>query len=1015
LHIDADGRIWVTCGNTLCALGTEALEIVGRAAGLPDSDWRSIQRDAKGNLWVRDSTQLWFRRSGEASFQRWSGEMFPSSIAGLYLDARGELVIPGQGGIRFLSGWPRDQLGVKDGIPGDHVANVLWDREQNIWLGLPNDGLARLRGKGRWVSWTTAEGLSSNAIVAINRDQAGQLWVGTRFGLNLQKPGDTGWVSLTSKDGLPNDEIRSIAADGAGGLWVGSGVGGLARVDAKTRAIRVFGTKDGILNDQIVTIDKDNDDRIWIMTRKGVYRTSARGPWKFEKMEFPFVERRFVIYRVKQFRDGSLWAVGRSGLMQWKGTSWQLYGPEIGIRDRSLVFLTEGADGSPWIGYGGFLGVARVDLSDSHPRLEHFTYPEHLDSNDICFLERDSGGHIWVGCEKGVSVYDGRSWKRYHVEDGLVWDDTTLNAFWADADGTVFIGTNRGLSAFDPPEPFSDQVHPSVVINSFKVGGRETYPLPSAIPWKDRWVEVSLALLSFSNDRDVRFRFRLRGAADDWMESEHGDARFQNLEAGSYTFEATSSLRGAPWNPVLTRHEFRVLPPWWATWWLRLLVALAFVAIVLWAWKLRLRVMMQKHRHLEQVVAERTASVVEANERMRREIEERERAIREKEALEEQLLQSHKMEAVGRLAGGIAHDFNNLLTVINGYGDLALAQVEARGSLHSQITQIRKAGDRAAQLTQQLLAFSRRQVLQPQVVDPNAVIRDTGYMLHRLLGENIEISLKLDPAAGQIKVDPGQLQQVLINLSVNARDAMPDGGRLIIQTANVELDGHFPDIAESVVPGPYVCLAIIDSGTGLDTETRAHLFEPFFTTKEVGKGTGLGLSTVFGIVKQSGGQILVESDVGRGSTFKLFFPRSAEENSAAGTSAVHEVVEGSETILAVEDQAEVRTIVRESLARHGYAVLEAPSGERALGLLQDHPGPIHLLLTDVVMPGMNGQTLANKVEKLRPGTKVLFISGYAGGGIVEEGFSPDSHTSYLQKPFTPSALVAKVREILEKT
>jgi signal transduction histidine kinase len=521
---------------------------------------------------------------------------------------------------------------------------------------------------------------------------------------------------------------------------------------------------------------------------------------------------------------------------------------------------------------------------------------------------------------------------------------------------------------------------------------------------------MRLALLSFSNDRDVRFRYRLLGAGDDWVESRHGDVLFQNLEAGSYTFEVTSSLRYAPWNPVLTRYVFRVLPPWWRTWWFRSLLALAFAAIVWGIWRWRLRVVMRKHRHLEQVVAERTASVVEANEGMRREIEERERAIREKEALEEQLLQSRKMEAVGRLAGGVAHDFNNLLTVINGYADLALAGVDAGSPFHSQVTQIRQAGDRAAQLTQQLLAFSRRQVLQPQVVDPNAVIRDTGNMLHRLLGENIEVVLDLDPAAGRIKVDPGPLQQVLINLSVNARDAMPDGGRLTIKTTNVELDHQIRVMEEDAAPGPYVCVAVADSGGGVDPETRSHLFEPFFTTKEVGRGTGLGLSMVFGIVKQSGGHILVDSEVGKGSTFKLLFPRSAEEKLPAATTPIRNVVEGSETILAVEDQAEVRRIVGESLARSGYSVLEASSGEQALALMKDHPGPIQLLLTDVVMPGMNGKALANRVEKLRPGTKVLFMSGYPND---EQAFLPDCNLSYLQKPFTPGDLVAKVREILD--
>jgi PAS domain S-box-containing protein len=386
--------------------------------------------------------------------------------------------------------------------------------------------------------------------------------------------------------------------------------------------------------------------------------------------------------------------------------------------------------------------------------------------------------------------------------------------------------------------------------------------------------------------------------------------------------------------------------------------------------------------------------------------------ISERRALELQFRQAQKMEAVGRLAGGIAHDFNNLLMVISGYSQLLLDEVRPESPQRNAVEEIQKAADRAASLTRQLLAFSRKQLLSPRVIDVNALVLDNLKMLPRLIGEHIEVVNIPGRELGHIKADPGQLEQVLLNLVVNARDAMPQGGKLTIETANVTLDESYTRSHPSMQPGEYVMLAISDTGLGMDADTQSHIFEPFFTTKGP-KGSGLGLSTVYGIVKQSGGYIWVYSEVSRGSTFKIYLPRVTRAELPEAERRVTKTSPGRETILLVEDEANLRRLVRGFLQRQGYTVIEAEDGRTALEAAAHHVGPIHLLLTDVVMPDMNGRELAHKLSILHPRTRVVYMSGYTENAIHHNG-ALETGVVFLQKPFTEEALAEKVREVLER-
>jgi two-component system cell cycle sensor histidine kinase/response regulator CckA len=400
---------------------------------------------------------------------------------------------------------------------------------------------------------------------------------------------------------------------------------------------------------------------------------------------------------------------------------------------------------------------------------------------------------------------------------------------------------------------------------------------------------------------------------------------------------------------------------------------------------------------------------------MASDLRERKRAEEMVSRLREQLQQAQRVEAIGRLAGGVAHDFNNALSVVLTYSELVLQDLREGDPVRGDIVEIQRAGQRAARLTQQLLAFSRQQVLQPRVLDLNETLSGMRDMLQRLLGEDVELSLLTSNAIGRVNVDPGQVEQIIMNLAVNARDAMPDGGKLTIETSNFELDAEYAAAHLGATPGRYVLLAVCDTGTGMDADTQARIFDPFFTTKEQGKGTGLGLSTVLGIVQQSGGSISVYSEVGVGTTFKVYLPRTDRAVEQPPSQFPPRAdLGGSETILLVEDEERVREVAGAVLRRRGYEVLPAEDGEQALAVAEQHAEAIDLLITDVVMPRMSGRQLVERLAERRPGLRVLFMSGYTDDAIVHHGVL-EQGVEFLQKPLTPNALLKRVREVLDRT
>jgi signal transduction histidine kinase/ActR/RegA family two-component response regulator len=687
-------------------------------------------------------------------------------------------------------------------------------------------------------------------------------------------------------------------------------------------------------------------------------------------------------------RDGSVWmgGAGSDGLGVFRNGIYHTLTAQDGYTAGGSYAMLENPDGSLWLGDRD--GIQQYDGN------QWKTISQGLET--VRWMQRARDGSVWVASGAGLHRWFLGSWVSLGVPEGL--PDGGFFYVYEDSQGRIWACGTRGISVYhpdadrDPPRTFVPEEK-----NLRQVSSQGEVRV--VFSGTDRW--------HFSDSSRLLYSHRLDQGSWSPFHSETV-AVFKKVRSGNHSFEVRAMDRNWNIDPDPAVFQFKVLLPWYREpGFVALLASVIVLAVLL------LALHLQRHVRLGQLVAIRTAELTTANEQLKKEIEERERTAKEKESLEEQYRQSQKMEAIGRLSGGVAHDFNNLLTVINGYSDLALETVQAESPTSLYIREIRKAGRRGAALTQQLLAFSRKQLLQPVILDLHAAIRDAEHMLQRVIGENIQLSTHLETSPGAVRADPSQIHQVLLNLVINAKDAMPGGGTLTIQTRNVDIDEDFTRLHRGSAAGPYVLFCVSDTGVGMDEETQAHIFEPFFTTKARGKGTGLGLSMVFGIVKQSGGYIWVESRPGKGSAFHILLPR-LDDVVLSSTGIVSGVADGNgkETILVVEDEEEVRKIACTVLRKSGYDVLEAEEGSKAISLARNHVGLIHALITDVVMPGITGREVAEQLAADRPDIRILFTSGYADDPVIHQAVTK-MNAHFLQKPFSPSALVAKVREILD--
>jgi PAS domain S-box-containing protein len=919
---------------------------------------------------------------------------------------------------------------------GSAVLSLHEDRRGRIWVGSYRGGLARFDpDAGRFQVFLhdakNRKSIGDDEIWTIAEDEQGALWLGTNAGLDRFDP-ETGEATAhfqsPSAGGSSYTGVRALLFDRDGNLWVGA-LGGLSLRRKGESAFIYYQHDDhdpaSLSEDGVVSLRQDTQGRIWIGTLGGgLNRVEAAGKFTAYK-NFPSNS----IYGIEEAADGGLWLSTNQGLARFDPGSARVDRFDLTNGLQSLQFhlgaSLKARDGKLF--FGSIDGFYAFDPAAIKP--DSFAPPVVLTSlrvfNDPAKRTAGAGGEIVLSHDDKIfSVEFAALDYTFPRRNRYAYIMEGFSPRW------VEMGTKRDITftSLDPGE-YTFRVKAS---NSDGVWNKEstaalkvTVRPPIWGTWWFRGLSVgSVGLLVLTAHRlrvrrltaDIAERKRaeqaLRQAEEKYRElvEDIDDIIFAADETGRITYisPVVESVFGyAP--SEIVGHSFTKL------------VAPEDLAALLESLR---KPGSSRPTPLEHRIVTKSGEIrwMRSSSRpilngdricgLRGVLTE----ISERKKLEEQLRQSQKMDAVGQLAGGVAHDFNNLLTGIISYSDLLLEDPDLNLSadVHSSLSEIRSAGQRAAALTRQLLAFSRRQMLQPQVLNLNTLVVDMEKMLQRLIGEDVQLAISLEPSLGRIKADPSQIEQIILNLAINARDAMPRGGKLTIETRTVTLDETYTREHVDVLAGNYVRLAVSDNGCGMLPDVQAHIFEPFFTTKGVGKGTGLGLSTIYGIVKQSAGHITVYSEVDVGTTFKIYLPCVDENHPPTASRAPFMTLpQGAGTVLLVEDNDVVRKIARQILQQYGYTVLEASHGDDALGICERHSGPIHLLLTDVIMPGINGRELAEQLRTRFPDIKVIFMSGYTDDAILRHG-GLGANTILLEKPFTPEALMRKVHDLLSQ-
>ena len=893
------------------------------------------------------------------------------------------------------------------------------DSEGTVWLATDR-GLSKLV-PGPFSTFSTSEGLPHSVARALAEDAAGRLWVGTRQGIARQV--DDRFEAIDGLD-FADSRVYALAPTANGGLWVG-GRGGLAWlppsvVDGGDGAIDRYDEADGLPSRYVTTLLADAADALWIGTDHGL--AVRRPDGQIRTLDHPKLREAYFMAS-EPGPDGRLWFAlqaggvlavtaqgGPDGPRLEQVESW---GADDGLTDLTIWDLDHATDGTAWIGSNGG-GLFRLSPDGATHR---FTVADGLSDPFVWQVAVDPHGAVWLYTNHGIDRFDGARFENFDLSEGLPYLEGMATAALVHSTGQLWFGTPEGVVRYDADRVVRNTRPPRVLVQEARVDD-ELVESGVELPVGSTPLTFQFAALTFREESAVRFRHRLAGPSDAGVWSApRADATLTvvGLAPGRYRLDVEARNEGGIWSDEPASFVFVVVPRPWRSPWARGILALVLIGLLWAGTRVRTHRLVGDRKRLEALVEDRNAELARQHASLERELEERAEIERAQQRLEERLRQSEKMEAVGRLAGGVAHDFNNLLTTISGYGDLLREQLAVDDPRREEVDEILGAAERAARLTQQLLAFSRKQVIEPRILRLNEVVRDISRMLGRLIGEHVTLSTELRANNDTVRCDRGQLEQVLVNLVVNARDSMADGGRLEISTSSELL--RTPRTAhqgQEIPPGAWVCLRVRDTGHGMPPDVLERIFEPFFTTKEKGKGTGLGLSTVYGIVRQNDGTIDVHSTVGEGTTFEIRLPLVDEQPADIQASGILTLplIDDVVTVLVVEDEESVRRLISGVLRRYGYEVLEASSGEEAFRLARLHPGEIHLLLADVVMPEHDGKAVADRLIAERPSLRVLFVSGYPDDFLSQRGILP-SDTNFLNKPFTPKTLMKAVRRVLE--
>jgi diguanylate cyclase (GGDEF)-like protein len=617
IYIEPNGAVWFGCGWALCALSNGRVSVYGKEAGVPEERWESILRDRKGTLWIRSPNHVEALRPGSSAFIETLKTDFTSPAiysVSLHLDPQGRLIVPTESGLlrRARGGW--ESITVDQGLPTNPTCCVLTDHEGSLWVGMAGAGLARWIGYNEWESWTSAEGLPGNNVQAFHRDGAGNLWVGTSEGLHERSSDARSWKHWTQKQGLGGKSVRAIASSPNGAVWIGYGPGELTRLDPRTGESQQYwlGSERGQV--YVIQLMIDAENRLWVVTRGGTFRSDyVRHGARFDRLLPEIMAPDEQIRQVAMDAQGSFWLAASHGLLKLAKGQWTRYTTKDGLRSNDLQFVAAGLDGSIWVGYEEpSIGATRLEFTGTEVHASHFSEANGLKSDELSEIVGDATGRIWVSSTDGLDAFDGHAWQHYGQSQGMVWDDCAGHALYADRDNSIWIGTSRGLSHFTPTEQRELNLPPPVVLTSVHFGTQlKNLADRSEIRYQDRAFQVEYAALAYVNEASVRFRYRMIGLEEGWIRTQEHAARYSTLPPGDYTFEVMAGSTRAQWSTAPSSISFRILPPWWASWWARVSGVTLLLSLLAVAWRWRVRQLLEIQRRLEAAVKERTRELQE--------------------------------------------------------------------------------------------------------------------------------------------------------------------------------------------------------------------------------------------------------------------------------------------------------------------------------------------------------------------------------------------------------------------